>query len=97
MPIAWSPRKEAEVIGPKPPEEALEQFQVFFNSTTYEDATEAFAKTLSILDLKPGRFHEFFPKLKLALKGHLPFKYKEVWKILETKSKLKTYASGLLI
>jgi len=93
MPIAWSPRKEAEVIGPKPPEEALEQFQVFFNSTTYEDATEAFAKTLSILELKPGRFHEFFPKLKLALKGHLPFKYKEVWKILETKSKLKTYAS----
>ena len=44
MPVAWMPRKEAEVIGPRPPDEALDQFQVFFNATNYEDATEAFAK-----------------------------------------------------
>ena len=44
MPVAWMPRKEAEPIGPRPPDEALDQFQVFFNSTNYEDATEAWAK-----------------------------------------------------
>lgn len=93
MPVAWMPRKQAEPVGPRPPEEALDQFQVFFNATTYEEATEAFDKVLSVLDLRPGRFHEFFPKLKLAMKAHLPFKYKEIWNILDKKSKLKTYAS----
>ena len=47
------------------------------------------------MELEAGQFHTFFPKLKVCLKNHLPFKYKEIWKILETKSKLKVYGSGI--
>ena len=91
MPPVWLPRSLSEPAGPPPPEEAIEEFQTFFNATTYNEASTAFANLLTILDIKPGRFVDFFPKLKGALKGHLPYKYKEVWKILETKSKLKSY------
>jgi len=91
MPLVWTPRSLSDPIGPAPPEEAKEAFQVFFNAEAYDEAATAFAKLLSILNLKSGRFSDFFPKLKYALRGHLPFKYKEIWKILESKAKNKTY------
>ena len=95
MPIAFRPRQAPEKSGPPPPKEAVEKFQEFFESESFAVSHQAFKDLLVILDIEVGQFHTFFPKLKLALQNHLPYKYKEVWKILDTKSKLKVYGGGV--
>ena len=95
MPIAFRPKSAPEKSGPPPPPEAIDKFQEFFAAESFSVAHEAFTKLLEILEIETGQFYTFFPKLKYTLKAHLPFKYKEVWKILETKSKQKPYGSGV--
>jgi hypothetical protein len=95
MPIAFRPKSTPEKSGPPPPKEAIEKFVEFCEADTYVVASAAFKCVLEVLELEAGQFHTFFPKLKFCLKNHLPFKYKEIWKILETKSKLKVYGSGI--
>lgn len=46
---------------------------------------------LQLLELTPGRYPSFFYKFKAAMKDFVPFKYKEIFKIMETKSKQKPY------
>ena len=91
MPIAFRPRSAPEKSGPAPPQEAIDKFQEFFESESASIAHQAFQEVLRILNVEVDRFQNFFPKLKFCLKNHLPFKYKEIWKILETKSKQKVY------
>ena len=91
MPIAFRPRSAPEKSGPPPPQEAIDKFQEFFESESASIAHQAFQDLLRILNVEVDRFQNFFPKLKFCLKNHLPFKYKEIWKILETKSKQKVY------
>ena len=95
MPIAFRPKSAPEKVGPPPPKEAIEKFQEFVEAETFSVAHQAFKTLLEILEIEVGQFHTFFPKLKYALKAHLPFKYKEIWKILETKSKQKVYGGGV--
>ena len=95
MPIVFKPKATPEKSGPPPPPEAIDKFQEFFEAESFSVSHQAFTKLLEILEIETGQFYTFFPKLKLALKNHLPFKYKEIWKILETKSKQKAYGSGV--
>ena len=72
-----------------------ENFQCFYDATTFSEATESFSNLLKSLNLKPGPFCTFFPKLKSQLQTNLPYKYQAVWDILEKRSKLKVYGKGV--
>jgi hypothetical protein len=72
-----------------------ENFQNFYDATTFSEATESFSNLLNSLKLKPGPFRTFFPKLKTQLQTNLPHKYQAVWDILEKRSKLKVYGKGI--
>ena len=95
MPIVLRAKPVVEKSGPPPPQEAIDRFEEFFEADTFLGADQSFSKLLEILDIQKDRFHIFFPKIKFALKAHLPFKYKEIWKILENKSKQNVYGSGI--
>ena len=95
MPIYFKPRSDPEKVGPPPAPEAIEKFQEFYDAPTIQEAQAAFSRLLEILELEPNQFQIFFPKFKYALKHHLPFKYKEIWKLLENKSKQKPYGGGV--
>eukprot|EP00095_Tigriopus_kingsejongensis_P000377 snap_masked-scaffold1811_size27320-processed-gene-0.0 protein:Tk00377 transcript:snap_masked-scaffold1811_size27320-processed-gene-0.0-mRNA-1 annotation:"hypothetical protein D910_10638" len=84
-------RRQVTVSGPPPPPEAIEAFKEFVEAEHFPEACKAFKALLLHLSLAPGPFHEFYPKLKAALKDHVPFKYKEIFKILDAKAKQKPY------
>ena len=97
MPVsspAWLKRQPSGPPGPPPPAEAVEAFKAFVDAESFPDALKWHAALLGHLDLSPGPFHEFYPKFKSALRDHLPFRYKEIFKILDARSKLKPYGSA---
>ena len=72
-----------------------ESFQNFYEATNFSQANESFSKVLSALEMKPGPFHTFFPKLKQLLLHQLPYKYQAIWNVIEKKSKLNVYGKGI--
>ena len=68
-----------------------ENFQSFYDATTFSEAAESFSNVLNAFQLKPGPFGAFFPQLKNQLHTTLPYKYQQLWDILEKRSKSKVY------
>ena len=75
-------------------EDAVKAFERFYDETNVEGVLGAFDSVCEALDIHPGRFPDFFPTLKAYLYDKLSYKYKEIWKILEKKSKLGVYGGG---
>ena len=96
MPVPWKStiRRQQSHYGP-PSQDALDNFQLFYDTLSFTEATESFAKVLSALDLAPGPFHIFFPKLQNRLQRHLPYKFQSIWSILHKKSKNGVYGNGV--
>lgn len=96
MPVPWKStiRRQETNFGP-PSQDALDQFQSFYEATSFQQATQSFSKVLDALEIQPGPFHIFFPKFKNRLQRHLPYKFQAVWGILEKKSKLDVYGKGI--
>ena len=48
------------------------------------------------VDLEPyGTMSDFFVKYKTALKEHVPYKYRDIWKILQKKASQKPYEGNI--
>ena len=48
------------------------------------------------VNLEPyGTFSDFFVKYKIALKEHVPYKYRDIWKILDKKAAQKPYQGNI--
>jgi len=75
-------------------EDAVKAFERFYDETNVEDVLSAFDSVCEALDIHPGRFNDFFPVLRNCLLEKLSYKYKELWKILEKRSKLSVYGGG---
>ena len=75
-------------------EDAVKSFERFYDSDNVENILSSFDSVCEALDIHPGRFKDFFPILKNALADKLSYKYKELWKILERKSKLRVYGGN---
>ena len=75
-------------------EDAVKAFERFYDENNVEGVLGAFDSVCESLDIHPGRFPEFFPSLKNQLTDKLSYKYKEIWKILEKRSKLSVYNGG---
>lgn len=86
-------RRQTTSSGPEPPPEAINAFKDFVEAETFPEACKSFKAVLLQLNLAPAPFREFYPKFKAALKDHVPFKYKEIFKILDAKAKQKPYQS----
>jgi threonine dehydrogenase-like Zn-dependent dehydrogenase len=94
MPVttpAWLKRQPSSPAGAPPPPEAIEAFKAYVDAESFPDALKAHGELLKHLNLSPDRFHEFYPKFKSAIKEHLPFRYKEIFKIFSEKAKQKPY------
>ena len=72
-------------------QDAVEAFQNFLEAIEVSDILGAFDRVCEALNIQPGRCHNFFPVLRNSLAKKLPYKYKDIWKILETKSRCKCY------
>lgn len=77
--------------GPPPPSEVIEAFKSFVDADTLPECLSHHAKMLNGLNMSPGRFHDFYPRFKAAMKEHVPYKYKEIFKIFTEKAKGKSY------
>lgn len=92
MPISWMPKRSSSPVSPPPPKEAIDAFQEFFEANDLPSAQEGFAKTCSLLEIEPDGYHcEFYPRFKRAMKPHVPYKYRDIWKILDKKASQKPY------
>ena len=50
------------------------------------------------VDLEPyGTMSDFFVKYKTALKEHVPYKYRDIWKILQKKASQKPYEGNIYL
>lgn len=88
-------RRPKTPTGPTPTDAAVNAFVEFFEATDLESARTAFEKSCSEVELTPyGTLSEFYRKYKIALKEHVPYKYREIWKILDKKMNQKPYQSG---
>ena len=96
MPVPWkSTIRRQESSYERPSQDVLNKFQSFYEATSFQEATQAFACVLNNLQLEPGPFQIFFPKLKNRLQRHLPYKFQTIWGVLEKKSKLDVYGHGI--
>ena len=75
-------------------EDAVKAFERFYDESNVEGVLGAFDAVCETLDIHPGRLPDFFPVLKNSLQDKLSYKYKELWKILEKRSKLSVYGGG---
>ena len=75
-------------------EDAVKAFERFYDETSVEGILGAFDSVCETLDIHPGRIRDFFPTLRNCLQDKLSYKYKELWKILEKRSKLGVYNGG---
>ena len=75
-------------------EDAVKAFERFYDEANVEGVLGAFDSVCEALDIHPGRFPDFFPVLQKRLQDKLSYKYKELWKILEKRSKLSVYNGG---
>ena len=95
MPIPWSFSSAQNTNDEPPSQEVLEHFKIFYETSSFPQAIEAFEFVLRSLNLEFETFHKFFPILKSRLKPHLPYKFQKIWDILEKKSKLPVYGCGI--
>ena len=85
-------KKTPTISSPSAPSaEAIQAFKNFVDAETFQETLREHAKLLNLIDLKPDRHSAFYPAFKQSLKEHVPFKYKEIFKILTTKAKQKPY------
>jgi len=85
-------RQNNEVKWPAASPEGVQAFKEFYDSETLQEALETFKRVCDGANVaRGGRFSEFFPYLKAAYKDVLPYKYKEIWKILEKKAGQSLY------
>jgi len=80
-----------EADGPPPPPEAAEAFAALVEAEGVGGALAAHARLMAALDMQPGPHSQFWPRLKSALKERVPFRHREIFKILSTKAKEKPY------
>ena len=64
----------------------------FFEAPDLQTAQDAFVQSCKEIDVEPfGAIMDFYVKYKVALKEHVPYKYREIWKILDKKMMQKPY------
>ena len=64
----------------------------FFEATDLASARESFLASCKEVDIEPhGTLQDFYTKYKIALKAHVPYKYRDIWKILDKKIGQKPY------
>ena len=95
MPVPWNCATVPRINTEPPSKDILDHFKLFYDATSFPEATAAFAFVLNSLEIESKEFHKFFPALKCQLQPHLPYKYRQVWDILEKKSKLSVYSNGI--
>ncbi len=88
---AWLRRQPSGPSGPPPSAEAIDAFKAVVDAENFPAALSAHADLMKHLNMSPGPFHEFYPKFRSAIRDHLPFRYKEIFKIFDTKAKQKCY------
>jgi len=85
-------QQEPEVKWPQATPEGAQAFKDFYDAETFQEALDTWKNVCKGANLeRGGRFSEFFPYLKAAYKDALPYKYKEIWKILEKKAAQSLY------
>ncbi|XP_023328747.1 F-actin-monooxygenase MICAL2 [Eurytemora carolleeae] len=85
-------RQESEVKWPTATPAGVEAFKEFYDAETFQETLDSFKRVCIGANVsRGGRYSEFFPYLKAAYKDVLPYKYKEIWKILEKKAKQELY------
>ena len=78
--------------GPRPSDDAINAFVEFFEAPDLQTAQDAFVQSCKEIDVEPfGAIMDFYVKYKVALKEHVPYKYREIWKILDKKMMQKPY------
>ena len=96
MPISYTFRRPKTPTGPPPTDAAVNAFVEFFDATDIESAREAFERSCAEVDLTPyGSINDFYRKYKIALKEHVPYRYRDIWKILDKKATQKPYQGGV--
>jgi len=93
--MAFWRRQPEEPKWPAAPAEGVTAFKKFYDAGTLVESLESWQDVCSAANLpNGGRFKEFFPLLKAAYNGVLPFKYKQIFKILEKKASGKLYGDN---
>jgi len=75
-------------------EDAVKAFMRFYDGNEAEDILGAFDSVCEALDIHPERLPDFFPVLRKLLEDKLSYKYKELWKILEKKTRQSCYGGN---
>lgn len=96
-PIFTFKRGQSTPSGPNPGPGAIDAFKAFVEAEDFPEARSQFETLLVLLQLESGPFYQFYPKLKAALKEHVPFKYKEIFKIMDNKARLNWGKQALSI
>eukprot|EP00092_Neocalanus_flemingeri_P006096 GFUD01006567.1.p1 GENE.GFUD01006567.1~~GFUD01006567.1.p1 ORF type:complete len:564 (-),score=170.18 GFUD01006567.1:189-1880(-) len=82
---------------PAAPPEGIEAFKKFYDADTLEEVLDSFHLVCDSAKLeRGGRYKEFFPFLRAAYQDVLPYKYKEIFKILDKKANQKLYGGNSL-
>jgi len=96
MPVKFIARRAKSPSGPRPTDDAINAFVDFFEAPDLPTARDAFLQSCKEVDLEPyGTMSDFFVKYKTALKEHVPYKYRDIWKILQKKASQKPYEGRL--
>lgn len=85
-------RRPKTPTGPRPSDDAINAFVEFFEAEDLKAAREAFLLSCQLVDLEPhGSLSDFYLKYKIALKEHVPYKYRDIWTILDKKKAQAPY------
>jgi len=96
MPVKFIARRAKSPSGPRPTDDAINHFVEFFEAPDLPTARDAFLQSCKEVNLEPyGTMSDFFVKYKIALKEHVPYKYRDIWKILQKKASQKPYEGRL--
>ena len=87
------PRKARDPVGPRPTDDAINAFVEFFDADDLGTAQDAFARSCKEINIEPvgGSIQEFYRNYKIAMKEHVPYKFRDIWKILDKKAAQKPY------
>jgi len=87
MAYSFFKRQNTEVKWPAANEDGIAAFKEFYDCESFEECLHTWERVCDGANVsRGGRFSEFFPYLKAAYKDVLPYKYKEIWKIIEKKA-----------
>ena len=77
MALSILQRRPKTPTGPRPTDDAVNAFVEFFEAPDLDSARQAFENSCAQVDLAPyGPINEFYRKYKIALKEHVPYKYR---------------------